>query len=112
MAKKQLEFARRAWRDIEAIEAYYLNEAGEAVADRAVDAILAQAEKLATLAVEFRPGIRQGTRECVMTRFPYILVYVSRPGVVSIVRVIHERSEYFNRKRGGKQSPADARHLK
>ena len=39
MRKKRLEFAVRARRDIETIEAWYLESAGEAVADRAVDAI-------------------------------------------------------------------------
>lgn len=71
-------YAARARRDIEGIEAYYLEEAGESVADRAVNAILTQADKIAALDVKFRPGIRAGTRECVMTRFPYTLVYLSR----------------------------------
>ncbi len=70
VTKKRLDYAARARRDIEAIEAYYLKKASEAVADRAVDAILSQAEKIAALDLKFRPGIRAGTRECVMTRFP------------------------------------------
>ena len=49
MTKKRLDYAALARRDIEGIEAYYLEEAGEAVADRAVDAILTQAEKIAYL---------------------------------------------------------------
>jgi plasmid stabilization system protein ParE len=97
VTKKRLDYATRARRDIEAIEAYYLEEASEAVADRAVDAILSQAEKIAALDLKFRPGIRVGTRECIMTRFPYTLVYVSRAREVKIVRVLHQRSEYFNR---------------
>jgi plasmid stabilization system protein ParE len=95
--KKRLEFTARARRDIEAIETWYLETAGEAVADRAVDAILAQAEKIAALGLMFRPGIREGTRECVMRRFPYTLVYAARGGVVRVVRVLHQRAEYFNR---------------
>lgn len=74
MTKTRLDYAAPARRDIEGIEAYYLEEAGDAVADRAVDAILTQAEKIAALDLEFRPGIRAGTRERVMTRFPYTLV--------------------------------------
>lgn len=97
MARKQLEFTIRARRDIEAVEAWYLETAGEAVADRAVDTILGQAEKIAALGLMFRPGIREGTRECVMRRFPYTVVYVAREGVVRIIRVLHQRSEYFNR---------------
>jgi plasmid stabilization system protein ParE len=97
VAKKRLEFAARARRDIEAIETWYLETAGETVADRAVDAILDQTEKIAALGLMFRPGIREGTRECVMRRFPYTLVYTVRGDVVRIVRVLHQRSEYFNR---------------
>lgn len=96
--KKRLEFAARALRDIEAIEAYYLEVASELVADHAVDAILTEAEKIAALDLKFRPGIRTGTRECVMTRFPYTLVYLTRSREVKIARVLHQRSEYFNRK--------------
>lgn len=104
VTKKRLDYAARARRDIEAIEAYYLEKASEAVADRAVDAILSQAEKIAALDLKFRPGIRAGTRECVMTRFPYTLVYRSREREVKIIRVLHQRSEYFNRLRVPKRA--------
>ena len=97
VTKKRLYYTARARRDIEGIEAYYLEKASEAVADRAVDAILSQAEKIAARDLKFRPGIRSGTRECVMTRFPYTLVYLSNAREVKIVRVLHQRSEYFNR---------------
>ena len=97
VTKKLLDYAARARGDIEAIEAYYLEKASEAVAGQAVDAILSEAEKIAALDLKFRPGIRMGTRECVMTRFPYTLVYLSRAREVKIVRVLHQRSEYFNR---------------
>ena len=99
VTKKRLDYAIWACCDIEAIEAYYLEEVGETIADRAVDAILTQAEKIAALDLKFRPGIRAGTRECVMTRFPYTLVYLSKAREVKIVRVLHQRSEYFNRLR-------------
>lgn len=95
MPGKRLEYAARAKRDLEAIERHYLEVAGEAVADRVVDAILSQAEKIATLDLMFRPGIRQGTRECVMTRYPYILVYRTTSRRVEIARLIHQRAEYF-----------------
>lgn len=104
VTEKRLDYATRARRDIEAIEAYYLEAAGETVADRAVDAILSQAEKIAALDLKFRPGIRVGTRECVMTRFPYTLVYLSKAREVKIVRVLHQRSEYFNRVRAPKRT--------
>lgn len=63
---------------MEAIEVYYLEKASEAVADRAVDAILSEDEKITALDLKFRPSIRAGIRECVMTRFPYTLGYLFR----------------------------------
>lgn len=62
-----------------------------------MDAILSEAEKITALDLKFRPGIRAGTRECVMRRFPYTLVYLSAAREIKIVRVLHQRSEYFNR---------------
>lgn len=69
------------------------------MADCIIDAILSQAEKIAALDLMFRPGIRQGTRECVMIHYPYTLVYRNGPQRVEIVRIIHQRAEYFQRRR-------------
>jgi plasmid stabilization system protein ParE len=112
--KKRLEFALRARRDIEAIETWYLETAGEKTANHAVDAILDQAEKIAMLGLIFRPGIHMGTRECVMQRFPYTLVYTASGGAIKIVRVLHQRSAYFNQHstfRGRGKGGATARLL-
>lgn len=99
MPGKRLDYAARARRDLEAIEAYHLEVGGESLADRIIDAVLSQAEKIAELGLVFRPGIRHGTRECVMTHYPYILVYRTGPRRVEIIRIIHQRSEYFQRGR-------------
>lgn len=99
MPGKQLEYAVRFRRDLEAIEKYHLEVAGDVIADRIIDAILSQTEKIAALGLMFRPGIRQGTRECVMTRYPYTLVYRIGSRRVEIARVIHQRAEYFQRGR-------------
>ena len=99
MPGKRLEYALRARRDLEAIEQYYLEVAGDVVADRIIDAILSQAKKIAALGLVFRPGIRQGTRECVMTGYPYTRVYRIGSRRVEIARIIHQRAEYFQRGR-------------
>ena len=57
---KRLEYSVRARRDLEALERYHLEVAGVVVADRIVDAVLSQAEKIAALGLMFRPGIRRG----------------------------------------------------
>ncbi len=74
MPKKRLEFAARALRDIEAIEAYYLEVASELVADQAVDAILTQAEKIAALDLKFRPGSFQYFWLLIGSNFSYEVV--------------------------------------
>ena len=99
MPGKRLEYAVRSRRDLETIEKYHLEVAGDVVADRIIDAIQSQAEKIAALDLMFRSGIRQGTRECVMTRYPYTLVYRIGPRRVEIARVVHPRAEYFQRGR-------------
>lgn len=99
MPGKRLDYAARARRDLESIEAYHLEVGGEKLAERIIDAVLSQAEKIAALGLIFRPGIRHGTRECVMTHYPYTLVYRIGLRRVEIVRIIHQRSEYFQRKR-------------
>jgi plasmid stabilization system protein ParE len=96
---KRLEYAVRCRRDLEAIEKYHLEVAGDVVADRIIDAIQSQADKIAALGLMFRPGVRQGTRECVMSRYPYTLVYRISARRVEIARVIHQRAEYFQRGR-------------
>jgi plasmid stabilization system protein ParE len=58
-----LSFARRFEQDLKRIEAWYLKTADERAADAAVDAVLAQAEKIARLGLVFRPGYKD-TREC------------------------------------------------
>jgi plasmid stabilization system protein ParE len=94
---KRLDYADRARRDLEAIEKHHLEVAGDVIADRIIDAIQSQAEKIAALGLMFRPGIRRGTRECVMTRYPYTLVYRIGPRRVEIA--VHQRAEYFQRGR-------------
>ncbi len=97
-AKKPLkiEWSKRADKDVEQIERYYLEQAGEAVSDAAVDAIYWQADKIAGLRLKMREGQR-GTRECVMKTYPYTIVYQIGAQTVRIVRVLHQRREYFNR---------------
>ncbi|MFM9968693.1 MAG: type II toxin-antitoxin system RelE/ParE family toxin [Burkholderiales bacterium] len=98
MIARRLKVKRRAELDIEEIERRYIAEVGKVVADDAVDEILAKAKKLSELPVDYRPGIREGTREYVMERYPYVLVYRDRARTVELLRVLHQRRSYFNRR--------------
>jgi len=95
LGARPLSFAKRFEQDLERVEAWYLKTADERVADEAVDAILAQAEKIARLGLQFRPGYRN-TRECPLRRHPFLLIYRIEPREVRMLRVINARGAYLN----------------
>lgn len=76
--------------------AYYCREASPTIAREAYDAIRAAAYRLLKFPLASRSGPRE-TRECIMRRFPFTIIYrVSGQGV-RIVRVLHQARRYFNR---------------
>ena len=93
---KRLEWSKRSRTDLDRIYDYYLETAPYDIAEQAIRAILDQAKRVAELGLVFRPG-RTGTRECVMRRFPFILIYRIEPGKVRVVRILHQARSYFNR---------------
>jgi toxin ParE1/3/4 len=96
MRPKRLDWSLRASTDLDNIIAFYAEAASPALAAAARQAILDAAVRIATLPAIHRPGQR-GSRECVLRRFPYIVIYRATAGTVHIVRVLHQAREYFNR---------------
>lgn len=94
-AARPLSFTRRFEQDLARIEAWYLRTADEQVADEAVDAVIAQAEKIARLGLQLRRGYRN-TRECPLPRHPFLLIYRIDALGVSMLRVINARGAYLN----------------
>ena len=92
---RSLSFARRFEQDLERVEAWYLKTADQRVADEALDAIVAQAERIARLGLQFRPGYRH-TRECTLPRHPFLLIYRIEPREVCMLRIINARGAYLN----------------
>lgn len=90
---RAVEFSPRAERQLAAIEAYLLKEAGPTVADRAVSSVIEAAERLGTLPVIYRQAARAGLREYVMDRFPHILLYRVNPRTIQVVAIIHQRRD-------------------
>jgi plasmid stabilization system protein ParE len=41
-------------------------------------------------------GIRRGTRHKVIGKYPYTVVYRVKRDGIQVVRVLHQRREYFN----------------
>lgn len=96
MRAKRLDWSRRASSDLANIIAFYAETASPEIAASARQTILDAAVRIATLPVTHRPGQR-GTRECVLRRFPHIVIYRATASTVRIVRVLHQAREYFNR---------------
>ena len=92
---RSLSFAKRFEQDLERVEAWYLKTADQRVADEAVDAIVAQAERIARLGLQFRLGYKH-TRECPLPRHPFLLIYRIEPREVRILRIINARGAYLN----------------
>ena len=95
-AARQLEWSKRSIADRKKIARFYSEEASLFIALEADLEIVAAARRVLRRPLAYREGKRAGTRECIMRRFPYILVYRIRPTTISIVRVLHQAMSYFN----------------
>ena len=90
-----VEWSKRAEHDLAQIEHHYFEEAGERLSELAGDAIYWQVQRIASNHLKFREG-KTNTRECVMQSWPYTIVYKIDAAKVRVVRVLHQRREYFN----------------
>lgn len=67
----------------------YIAEDNPAAAARVATHLNDSAERLIQDPYSGRTGSVEGTRELVVTKYPYILVYEPKEGQVDILRVIH-----------------------
>ncbi|MGH8701591.1 MAG: type II toxin-antitoxin system RelE/ParE family toxin [Burkholderiales bacterium] len=93
LAKKRLEWAPRAGRDLLAIEDFYA-DFSQITADRVISEIRRSALRLETYPAIGRPGQVRGTRELVITSYPFILVYRVTGSRVRVGRVLHQHQKY------------------
>jgi addiction module RelE/StbE family toxin len=84
---------RVAQDDIAAIYSYYAERNYEH-AERAVRAILAACYGLADFPLIGKQGKLAGTRERLVTRYPYRIVYRVRGDTIRIARVLHQRQNW------------------
>ena len=96
MEKKPLKWAKRAQIDRQRIAEFYTEEASEIVAYEALETIKSAASKIKANPLAYRTGKRSGTREMVMRRFPYVIVYRILPTRITILRFLHQALRYFN----------------
>lgn len=83
---RQLEWSARSLIDRQKIARFYSEEASHFIARAADEGIVAAARRILSRPLAYREGKRKGTRECVMRRFPFILVYRVTDTQVSIIR--------------------------
>ncbi len=94
-AKKRLEFSEDALFDIADIGFFYAVERGNAKAAESVElALFNAAEKLECAPEIGRPGSVEGTREMVVSAYPYILIYKLTASRVIVLNVIHQAMKY------------------
>lgn len=84
----QLKWLRQALRNLDE-EAAYIAQDSLSSAAEFVAHVMQSARMLAEHPHMGRPGRVPGTRELVVTRFPYILPYRMRAQTVEILRVFH-----------------------
>ncbi len=91
--KKQLEWSMRSLRNIEAIRDYIAPD--NPAASRAVlNEIRKAAMGLRDSPMIGHPGRRPGTRELVLNRYPYTLIYRLTAQRIGIVAVLHQSKKY------------------
>jgi addiction module RelE/StbE family toxin len=92
----RVKWLRRALENLDD-EAAYIAENNPRVAAEFVLHVRSSAATLADHPNSGRPGRISGTRELVVTRFPYILPYRVRGGFVEVLRVFHTARKWPRR---------------
>lgn len=80
--------------DLTGICDYLESHESTAVAERVAQTIYGAAESLAPFPKKGRSGREPNTRELVIQRYPYILVYELRPDAIGILRVLHSSQKF------------------
>jgi len=91
--KRPLEWSPHSQRDIEAIRDYIVPD-NPVAAQSVIAGIRKAANSLRDFPMLGHVGKRRGTRELVLARYPYILVYRLAPAKISIVAVLHQSRQY------------------
>lgn len=67
----------------------FISKDNPAAASRVVKAIREQVKPLADHPQMGRSGILEGTRELLISRLPYLVVYQQQDGIVTVLAVVH-----------------------
>ena len=85
--------SRAARDDLANIYAYYAERDYE-LAERLVRAILLACDGLAQFPLMGKKGALEGSRERLMTRYPYRIVYRIEGETISVARILHHRQQW------------------
>ena len=85
--------SRPAEDDLAAIYSYY-SERDYEHAERVIRAIIRACDGLADFPLLGKQGVVQGTRERLMTRYPYRLVYRIDKQTIFVARILHVRPQW------------------
>lgn len=88
----QVEWLRAALRNLDD-EAAYIAEENPKAAHEFVQAILSGLEQVAAFPAMGKEGRVPGTREWVVSRWPYIVPYRIREGRLQVMRIFHTRRQ-------------------
>ena len=80
--------------DLTGICDYVEEHDGPAMARRLASGIYERVEALSQFPRRGRTGRRPGTRELVLPRLPYVVVYRIRDDVVEVVRILHGAQQW------------------
>ena len=89
MPKRPLEWSPRSQRNVESIRDYIAADNPTAAA-RVVAELIKTVEDLPSFPLLGHTGRRTGTRELVLTRYPYTIIYRLTPKKIAIVAVLHQ----------------------
>ncbi|OYY94704.1 MAG: hypothetical protein B7Y41_03780 [Hydrogenophilales bacterium 28-61-23] len=90
----KINWTEEAEQDLENILLYYLEQAGLRVAEAVYNRIRDQFGQLDSFPESTRVGRVQGTRECVISRLPYIAVIDVGHDTVTVLSVVHTARKY------------------
>lgn len=90
----KINWTEEAEQDLENILLYYLEQAGLRVAEAVYNRIRDQVGQLDSSPECTRVGRVQGTRECVISRVPYIAVIDVGHDTVTVLSVVHTARKY------------------
>ena len=91
--KKRLEFSARAISNMVNIEGHIAAD-NPVAARKVVDTIMDSCKRLLVFPMLGREGRNPGTRELVLDRYPYTLVYRLTSTKVKVLAVLHQSRQY------------------